>query len=307
MTLVQLQYAIACANTSSFTKAAESMFTTTSNLSKTIKAIEQEIGYDIFKRNPYGVELTPEGISFIAHANNIMNEVFSINQIEKQSQIKKFTLMFMYSPYVYYAIEKFIQDTQNSQEQVSFSFLTSSHIDCLNSLSSGQADVAITAIPIHATSQYHELLKVKGIQHKEICRLDTVITVNQNHPLAKSHRENGKIDTNLLRDYTYVMPSTFDISDFPITIPKREIESHINMRSVIRISPHSWRDTLLENTYAYAIGYRAPARYLSKHGLYAIPVSEKDVALYALTTPRYGENKNYNIAVECIRSIANEE
>ena len=307
MTLTQIQYAIACANAKSFTKAAESVFTTTSNLSKTIRMLEQELGYNVFQRDHSGVSLTPEGVDFIVHANNIMNEIFSINQIEKKQSAKKLTITFMYNPYVFFAIEHIVQESQKKRDSMAFSFLTSSHIFCLDALVNGQSDFSITAIPTHAISQYHELLKVKGLQYEEICKLDTVITVREGHPLAIEYQQNGEVTPSHLHDYTYVMPSTFDISDFPITIPRRAIETYINPDTVIRVNPHSWRDDLLKNTDSYAIGYQGPAKYLSSHGLCSLPVSKKDLSLYALSTPKSCATVYCNKIIEFLRDIATEE
>ncbi len=50
-----------------FSKAAESLFTTQSTLSKHVSAVEKEAGFKIFLRTTSKVELTPAGRVFVAH------------------------------------------------------------------------------------------------------------------------------------------------------------------------------------------------------------------------------------------------
>lgn len=51
---------VACAQTGSFSKAAETLFTTQSSVSKTIKAMEDKMGIMLFERMAKGIRLTQE-------------------------------------------------------------------------------------------------------------------------------------------------------------------------------------------------------------------------------------------------------
>lgn len=59
--LKQIQYFIACAETGSFSKAAELLYTTQPNVSKVIKALESAIGENLFERYAKGIRLTAKG------------------------------------------------------------------------------------------------------------------------------------------------------------------------------------------------------------------------------------------------------
>ena len=61
MELRQLQCMVICAQTKSFSKAASMLFTSQSNVSKTIAALEKELGKKIFERRRHGIELTAKG------------------------------------------------------------------------------------------------------------------------------------------------------------------------------------------------------------------------------------------------------
>lgn len=71
----QLQYFIVCAETGSFSKAAQRLYTTQPNVSKTIKALEKEMDAALFRRGKNGIELTDKGRHVYEHAGKVMDEM----------------------------------------------------------------------------------------------------------------------------------------------------------------------------------------------------------------------------------------
>ncbi|MBR5510379.1 MAG: LysR family transcriptional regulator [Lachnospiraceae bacterium] len=61
MELKQLQYFVACAELGSFSKAADELYTTQPNVSKIIKSLEEELGFELFERQKRGIQLTEKG------------------------------------------------------------------------------------------------------------------------------------------------------------------------------------------------------------------------------------------------------
>src|SRR5690349_3953302 len=68
MTLRQLEYVLAVADTRSFTQAAERMHVSQPSLSQQIQVLEAEIGGALFDRPPKPVRLTNAGRAFVAEA-----------------------------------------------------------------------------------------------------------------------------------------------------------------------------------------------------------------------------------------------
>lgn len=66
MTLQQLRQVITVADAGSMNEAAKRLFITQPSLSAAIKALEKEIGIDIFMRSNRGIVATPRGRSFWA-------------------------------------------------------------------------------------------------------------------------------------------------------------------------------------------------------------------------------------------------
>ncbi|XCP84682.1 LysR family transcriptional regulator [Roseburia hominis] len=68
----------------SINKAAKNLFTSQSNLSHSIRALETELGFPLFARSSKGIELTQEGELFIQSAQIILSEHNKIKKIPSQ-------------------------------------------------------------------------------------------------------------------------------------------------------------------------------------------------------------------------------
>ena len=91
MTLMQMKYAIAVADTKSMNEAARSLFITQPSLSASIKELENEIGIELFKRTNRGITVTPEGEEFLGYARQVVEQYRLIESkyIEKEKVRKK--------------------------------------------------------------------------------------------------------------------------------------------------------------------------------------------------------------------------
>ncbi len=77
MTLYQLRYFYEVAKTLNFSKAAETLFVSQSNLTKYIANLEKELGFKLFDRNTHHCRLTEEGKDFLAKSQKLFFELNS--------------------------------------------------------------------------------------------------------------------------------------------------------------------------------------------------------------------------------------
>ncbi len=73
--LRQFRYFVATAEKGQVSLAAAALSVSQSTVTGALKALERELGVPLFRRTPRGVELTVEGLRFLAHAKNVMAAV----------------------------------------------------------------------------------------------------------------------------------------------------------------------------------------------------------------------------------------
>lgn len=75
VTLRQLRYFVAAAETGQFSMAASKCYVSQSAITNAILALEERLQGSLFTRKPYGVELTAEGQRFYRHALQILGSL----------------------------------------------------------------------------------------------------------------------------------------------------------------------------------------------------------------------------------------
>ncbi len=84
MELLNLHYFMAAARCNNFTKAAKNTYTSQSNISKQISALEEELGVTLFERAKTGVKLTPAGEYLYKGLNTLLPALDEL--LEKTSE-----------------------------------------------------------------------------------------------------------------------------------------------------------------------------------------------------------------------------
>lgn len=88
MDLKQLQYLVICAQAGSFSDAAKTLYSTQSSVSKVIKALEDNLGMQLFERLPRGIRLTVQGQKVYHYACRITNEIEVLENMSANGMTK---------------------------------------------------------------------------------------------------------------------------------------------------------------------------------------------------------------------------
>jgi DNA-binding transcriptional LysR family regulator len=86
MTLVQLRHLAALAESGSFSRSAQACFVTQPALSRSIRALEDELGQPLFDRVGHHAELTTFGSEVLARARGILFEADELRAIEPKAR-----------------------------------------------------------------------------------------------------------------------------------------------------------------------------------------------------------------------------
>src|SRR5512135_2285951 len=78
MDLRQLRYAVAVVDHGGFTRAAEAMHVAQPSLSQSVRALEAELGTELFHRTPRSVVLTAAGEAFLGPARQALRDASNV-------------------------------------------------------------------------------------------------------------------------------------------------------------------------------------------------------------------------------------
>ena len=199
MTLLQIQYAMECFVSGSFSKAVQNLFTSVSNLSKTIKALEDELGYELFVRDSSGVLPTPEGRGFLVHAREILDSCKSISGLKNEEKTYSFSCA---SVPVFSFTAAFVRLTQEYQNKgrLNFKFDTSDVGTIADDIAKRKTDLGVVAV-YPATPADYQYFNRRGLACRELMKTQLGVFLRSGHPALKDGLDH--FDFSSLSQYPY--------------------------------------------------------------------------------------------------------
>lgn len=178
MELRQIYYALEVAKEKNFSKAANNLFITQSNISQQINSLEQELDTKLFVRDQHGVKLTEDGKKFCINAQKIVDEIDNLMiSFNKNTNIDKEIIKIAVFPFANkVGITSVITDFFNINANLLMSIKVADNYDAYYGLESGELDFAIVKIrPEEKSSKYEYVF----LSEEKLCLL-----VNKDNRLA---------------------------------------------------------------------------------------------------------------------------
>jgi DNA-binding transcriptional LysR family regulator len=176
MDLRQLRYFVAVAEEGNISRAAKKIFLTQPALSRQIKALEEEIGQCLLKREAHSIRLTPVGEALVREARELLQHAEQVLERARAAG-RGVRLRIGYAPslaagLLSVAVENFTQAHPNAHVELS----DLSTEEMLEGLENGKLDVALSVGQQRGT---------RGLKWTPIRRAPWQLVVNSNHPLAR--------------------------------------------------------------------------------------------------------------------------
>ena len=196
MTLQQIKYVIAIANTNSMNEAAKNLFVSQPSLSSAIKELEDELQITIFSRTNKGVVITQEGEEFLIYAKQILDQVELLEEKYINHDIKK---KFGVSTQHYsFAVKAFVEMVKDfDMNKYEFAIRETRTNSILEDVKNGKSEIGILYINDFNEKVIHKLLKSNELQFEELIKCKGYVYLWKYHPLAK----NKIITMKELEDY----------------------------------------------------------------------------------------------------------
>lgn len=184
MTLTQLKYVIAVADTRSMNEAARTLFLSQPSLSSAIRELEEEIGMELFKRTNRGVLLTPEGEEFLGYARQVAEQARLLEEryIEKKNIKKKFSVSMQHYTFAVKAFVELVK--QFGMEEYEFAVHETRTSEVIENVKNFRSEIGVLYINDFNRKVLTKLFRESDLEFYEILRCGIYVYIWKGHPLA---------------------------------------------------------------------------------------------------------------------------
>jgi DNA-binding transcriptional LysR family regulator len=177
----QLRYALSVSKERSFTKAAKRLNISQSAVSEQVKLLEEEIGFELFRRTSSGIESTDRGRTFLYESERVMGDLLSLSDTARRLRgAPSDTLTVgMGSGMAQIFIPRMFADLKNDLPGVRLDILTAPTKNIFNDLHEEKIDagIAIESDPDRLPA---------GLVFDRLIDAEMALITHPKHPLARS-------------------------------------------------------------------------------------------------------------------------
>ena len=184
MTLQQIRYVIAIAETGSMGKAAERLFVSQPSLTKAVQELEKELGLALFTRSSRGVTLTTEGVRFLPYARQ--GEGQYLNLMEEFGRIEKRKASFAVSTQHYsFAVKAFVEMTQQVDvAEYELAIRETRTMEVIRDVSSLRSEIGVIYLNESNRNPLRKMLDQEGLSFHHLTDCGAYVYLWKGHPLA---------------------------------------------------------------------------------------------------------------------------
>lgn len=184
MTLTQLRYVIAIADTHSMNEAARTLFIAQPSLSQSIKELEEEIGISLFNRSNRGVRITPEGEEFLGYARAVVEQYRLVEDryIEKKNSKKRFSVSMQHYTFAVKAFVELVK--QFGMDEYEFAVHETKTYEVIEDVKNFRSEIGILYLNDFNSAVLTKLFQESGLEFREIFKCGIYVYMWKGHPLA---------------------------------------------------------------------------------------------------------------------------
>lgn len=284
MTLQQIKYAIAVADTNSMNEAAKQLFISQPSLSAAIKDLEDEIGFSIYIRSKKGVELTPEGKEFLGYIKQV-SEQFSLVEekyLKKKKTEKKFSVS---SQHYSFVVKAFVETVkQLGMDEYEFSIKETKTYEVIEDVKNLKSELGIIYLNDFNEKILSKLLRESELEFSELFQCNAYVYLWKEHPLAKKQM----ITMQELEDYPCL---SFDQGNNNSFYFAEEILSTYSYKRLIKASDRSTLLNMMVGLYGYTLCSGIICEELNGRDFIVVPLETTEVMRIG-----YIKRKNSNLS-----------
>lgn len=269
MTFNQLSFIVEIARCGSINKAAENLFISQSNISNSVKELENELDIRIFDRTNRGVQLTEKGKEFLAFIKPILEQK---EKVEKFYSNKVFEPLISFNvssqryPFTVDAFIKFVNSINS--DKYNLCIKETDMYKVIEDVYNNKSDIGIIFISEMTENYIKKVLKSKNIEFNKIVAIKPRVFLRKEHPFS----DRKTIDVNELYEYPYVRFGqengiSLDFSEEISLIDFKE------SKKIIQIHDRATAYNIIANTDAFSIGTGIIPQGFGDERIITIPIN----------------------------------
>jgi len=246
MNIQQLRYVVAIANSGTFREAAEKMYVSQPSLSISVRDLEKELGFKIFRRTSSGTFLTRRGMEFYEKAQELVKgfDVFQNQYANPEEEKKEFSISSQHYDFLPPLITQFsvlYPDNKN------FRIFESTTVQILDEVAQGHSELGIIYLNKQNTKGIMQRVDKLGLEVIDLIPFQTHIYLRKGHPLAKK-------ESLVMEDFAHLPTVRFTQEKDEYLYYSENFVDTSSSSQLFNVTDRATLNGILERTDAYATG-----------------------------------------------------
>ena len=257
------RYAVEIEKTGSITKAAQNLYMAQPNLSKAMKEMEEQLGYEVFERTPGGMIPTEKGRYFLVCAQNILEQMQKMETIgeEDSGKVQQFGISIPRGSYITKGCAEFVAGLDESQA-MEITIQETNSIQAINNTAYQQFNLGIIRYKSIYENYFLDFAASKQLRWEELWKFEYLALMSKEHPLAG----NEIIQAKELTAYTEILHADLTIPYIENQVEAKKAKK--GSRKHIYVYDRGCQfDLLTRIPTTYMWVSPLPESYLQKYGL----------------------------------------
>ncbi len=206
MNFDQMKQLVEIHRSGSINRAAQNLFMTQPSLSKSIGALEKELGREILVRTYTGTSLTPFGEEILRYAQDMLRSEESIRTLAREDTVSRQLNLRVSAAQMRFSTHAFLSVvSRHVHESVRVHHIQNSLSGVIFDVMNKTSEVGLIYISNHCSKKIIKVLRNSGIVYTPIHRFPPSLLVPHNHPLSGETRPERV--AAMLREYTLAVPA----------------------------------------------------------------------------------------------------
>lgn len=268
LTLQKMRYLVTVADIGSVTGAAKALFVSQPSLTKTIREVEDEVGFHIYKRTARGILTTHKGEEFLAYARQVLEqaELLQGKFLQRESGKRLFAISSQHYSFAVRAFADLIREHEG--DMYDFSFRETETYAIIEDVAEMRSALGILYINEFNESVLKKLFRERDCVFTEIVEARPHVFLSREHPLA----DRSYVRLSDLQAYPYLFYDQGRHNSFYFSEELFSTEEHARK---VRVSDRATLFNLLIGINGYTVCSGVHDFELTNPKIVAIPLKHK--------------------------------